>query len=62
MGIREVLRNNKLKYECIFCRSGIICFRDALSYQEFDISGLCQECQDEIFPGYVGSYRRRDDG
>lgn len=24
-------------------------FRDNLSKQEFDISGLCQDCQDKIF-------------
>ncbi len=24
-------------------------FRDALSLEEFRISGLCQQCQDEVF-------------
>jgi hypothetical protein len=24
-------------------------FRDILSYKEFKISGICQECQDEVF-------------
>ena len=24
-------------------------FRDALSEKEFEISGLCQSCQDEVF-------------
>lgn len=24
-------------------------FRDKLSKEEFDISGMCQKCQDEIF-------------
>lgn len=24
-------------------------FRDALSYKEFQISGLCQDCQDKVF-------------
>lgn len=26
-------------------------FRDALSVKEFFISGLCQECQDDVFGG-----------
>lgn len=24
-------------------------FRDALSWKEFNISGMCQKCQDEVF-------------
>jgi len=24
-------------------------FRDTLSWKEFNISGMCQECQDEVF-------------
>lgn len=24
-------------------------FRDVLSYKEFQISGLCQDCQDKVF-------------
>lgn len=24
-------------------------FRDELSFQEFNISGLCQKCQDKVF-------------
>ena len=26
-------------------------FRDELSLKEFEISGLCQECQDSVFEG-----------
>jgi hypothetical protein len=26
-------------------------FTDLLSYEEFKISGMCQECQDKIFKG-----------
>lgn len=37
---------------CPFCRSPINhegAFRDALSRREFELSGLCQLCQDEVF-------------
>jgi len=26
-----------------------VAFRDPLSWKEFQISGMCQECQDEVF-------------
>lgn len=37
--------------KCPFCKKVIDSnsFRDKLSRKEFAISGLCQECQDEIF-------------
>lgn len=39
--------------ECPFCGKSIDDvekeFRDSLSKREFEISGLCQKCQDEIF-------------
>ena len=36
---------------CPFCKLQFILndFRDALSIREFRISGLCQNCQDEVF-------------
>jgi hypothetical protein len=36
---------------CPFCEKQIIMadFRDSLSRKEFEISGLCQKCQDETF-------------
>lgn len=37
---------------CMFCdASGIneASFRDELSIKEYTISGLCQDCQDEVF-------------
>jgi hypothetical protein len=36
---------------CPFCRRDMKghSFRDTLSFREFQISGLCQECQDEMF-------------
>jgi len=37
--------------KCVFCRKEIATkdLRDALSIREFHISGLCQECQDDVF-------------
>lgn len=43
---------NKNKGLCPFCGKNINVeneFRDALSKREFEISGLCQKCQDEMF-------------
>ena len=34
---------------CPFCGTIPIVFRDELSRKEFQISGLCQECQDDFF-------------
>ena len=41
---------------CPFCKQAIVkgSFRDALSEREFQISGLCQKCQDETFPEMEG--------
>jgi|SRR3990172_500252 len=45
------LENVKKKIEsvCLICGNKIIGFKDKLSYQEFQITGMCQKCQDEIF-------------
>jgi len=36
---------------CPFCMAPIalVIFRDELSEREYQISGLCQNCQDEVF-------------
>jgi len=34
---------------CVFCKKDATEFRDALSRREYSISGLCQDCQDEVF-------------
>ena len=34
---------------CAFCQKPITGFRDALSEKEYQISGLCQKCQDKVF-------------
>ena len=39
------------KGRCPMCEEPIHKFRDDLSYKEFTISGMCQECQDEVFGG-----------
>jgi hypothetical protein len=42
--------------KCPFCGQVIVkgSFRDALSEKEFQISGLCQKCQDETFSEMEG--------
>lgn len=34
---------------CVSCSMPAIQFKDEISAREFEISGLCQECQDKIF-------------
>lgn len=34
---------------CPLCNKEIGSFRDAISVREYQISGLCQECQDKFF-------------
>jgi len=34
---------------CVICKDPITEFRDNLSAKEYQISGLCQGCQDEVF-------------
>jgi len=34
---------------CVFCNKLVTEFRDSLSQKEYEISGLCQECQDQVF-------------
>ena len=34
---------------CVVCGKPVGKFRDALSAREFEISGLCQDCQDNVF-------------
>lgn len=36
-------------HKCPSCRRDIDGFKDALSQREYEISGLCQICQDKIF-------------
>ena len=34
---------------CTTCNSPITKFKDVLSEKEYSISGMCQECQDNVF-------------
>jgi len=45
---REIQIASKL---CMTCPCEANTFRDALSIQEYTISGMCQICQDQIFNG-----------
>jgi len=44
-GLSQSLRDRT----CVNCGKKILGFRDKLSEREYEISGFCQECQDEIF-------------
>jgi len=35
--------------QCPFCGNVPVYFKDELSYKEWEISGLCQDCQDDFF-------------
>lgn len=35
--------------KCPTCGEVVVSFRDALSAREYEISGMCQECQDSVF-------------
>lgn len=39
------------EYKCPCCRKPIGPFKNALSQREYQISGMCQECQDSVFGG-----------
>ena len=35
--------------KCPICKKEITEFKDELSRKEYEISGMCQQCQDDIF-------------
>ena len=35
--------------QCMFCSKEATTFSNALSLKEYEISGMCQECQDDVF-------------
>lgn len=39
----------KANHTCIRCEGRAIIFRDALARLEYEVSALCQKCQDECF-------------
>lgn len=44
-GTAEAIAGNK----CPMCKKPIIGFKNEVSQREYLISGMCQECQDEVF-------------
>jgi hypothetical protein len=42
-------RNAKARGTCIICEKSAKEFRNASAKLEYDVSGLCQNCQDEYF-------------
>jgi len=58
---KEIMKNlgfeKEVKFfensKCVFCKKEIVNedFRDKLSLKEYQISGMCQECQDKVFGG-----------
>ena len=46
--IAGMIWGNK-KYACTSCGKEVEGFKDRLSAREFEISGLCQDCQDKVF-------------
>ena len=45
-GRREAIATNT----CVRCDTGSnLVFRDEISKREYEISGLCQKCQDDIY-------------
>lgn len=47
--LKSQARKNCGDVVCIFCKNEIKGFRNALSKREYEISGLCQTCQDKVF-------------
>ena len=45
LGTKQAIAESK----CPLCLKSIKAFRDVLSQREYEISGLCQDCQDDIF-------------
>lgn len=35
--------------KCVFCDNPNLYFRTGLDVREYQISGMCQNCQDEVF-------------
>jgi hypothetical protein len=44
----------KSTHRCVLCGQPASLFRDASCRLEYDVSGLCQECQDSLFMGTAG--------
>lgn len=53
-GRSTAIHNNRCINPPFGCGKAIVSFRDSLSEHEYTISGLCQECQNEVFKGQTG--------
>lgn len=42
----------KKDFVCNFCKEPILSFKDELSKKEYEISALCQSCQDGVFESF----------
>ena len=42
---REIIAN----HQCVFCGGPAVVFDSILSHKEYNISGMCQTCQDGFF-------------
>ena len=40
------------KESCSVCKQPVTEFKDSVSSREYEISGICQSCQDAVFEGY----------
>lgn len=49
--LREMFpsRKNMDAKLCVFCHQPAESFRDEISAREYEISGICQICQDKVF-------------
>ena len=47
--LRAAINNLQQNSDCAFCPHPNLKFRDELSKREYQISALCQDCQDEMF-------------
>lgn len=46
---RRVFGRVRTKDSCVACGAKVDGLKDEVSQREFEISGLCQECQDSVF-------------
>jgi len=45
-----IARTDALQQQiCVICKEPALTFKDSLSAKEYNISGLCQACQDATF-------------